>query len=170
MSDQDKLGFVDLAVHAMKMVNRPMTTTQLWDFILINKLHHRLYTFDVQKNKFSGKTPSVTFATTISQNKHFFEAIPNTKPKQYILKSQQTKLEVTKNLDQNTHRLAKYHERELHPILTYFLKFDKYFQAYSKTIFHEVSPKGAKGEDKWLYPDMVAVYFEYANYQKKPCT
>lgn len=166
MSNQDKLGFVDLAVHAMKMVNRPMTTTQLWDFILINKLHHRLYTFDVQKNKFSGKTPSVTFATTISQNKHFFEAIPNTKPKQYILKSQQTKLEVTKNLDQTTHRLAKYHERELHPILTYFLKFDKYFQAYSKTIFHEVSPKGAKGEDKWLYPDMVAVHFEYANYQK----
>lgn len=49
MSDQDKLGFLDLAVHAMKMVNRPMTTTQLWDFILINKLHHRLYTFDVQK-------------------------------------------------------------------------------------------------------------------------
>ncbi|OAV37304.1 hypothetical protein AO364_0557 [Moraxella catarrhalis] len=166
MSNQDKLGFVDLAVHAMTMVNRPMTTTQLWDFILINKLHHRLYTFDVQKNKFSGKTPSATFATTISQNKHFFEAIPNTKPKQYILKSQQTKLEVTKNLDQNTHRLAKYHERELHPILTYFLKSDKYFQAYSKTIFHEVSPKGAKGEDKWLYPDMVAVHFEYANYQK----
>lgn len=173
MSNQDKLGFVDLAVHAMKMVNRPMTTTQLWDFILINKLHHRLYTFDVQKNKFSGKTPSATFATTISQNKHFFEAIPDTKPKQYILKSQkdilnsqQTKLEVTKNLDQTTHHLAKYHERELHPVLTYFLKFDKYFQAYSKTIFHEVSPKGAKGEDKWLYPDMVAVYFEYANYQK----
>ncbi|STY79235.1 hypothetical protein [Moraxella catarrhalis] len=166
MSNQDKLGFVDLAVHAMTMVNRPMTTTQLWDFILINKLHHRLYTFDVQKNKFSGKTPSATFAATISQNKHFFEAIPNTKPKQYILKSQQTKLEVTKNLDQNTHRLAKYHERELHPILTYFLKSDKYFQAYSKTIFHEVSPKGAKGEDKWLYPDMVAVHFEYANYQK----
>lgn len=119
-----------------------------------------------KKNKFSGKTPSATFAATISQNKHFFEAIPNTKPKQYILKFQQTKLEVTKNLDQNTHRLAKYHERELHPILTYFLKFDKYFQAYSKTIFHEVSPKGAKGEDKWLYPDMVAVHFEYANYQK----
>lgn len=166
MSNQDKLGFLDLAVHAMTMVKRPMTTTQLWDFILINKLHHRLYTFDVQKNKFSGKTPSATFATTISQNKHFFEEIPNTKPKQYILKSQQAKLEVTNNLSQTTHHLAKYHERELHPVLTYFLKFDEYFQAYSKTIFHEISPKGTKGEDKWLYPDMVAVHFEYANYQK----
>ena len=175
MSDQYKLSFVDLAVHAMKMVDRPITPKQLWEFVLKNKLHHRLYTFDVQKNKFSGKTPSATFATRISQNKHFFQEIPNTKPKQYILKSQkdedrskfqQTKLEVTKNLSQTTHHLAKYHERELHPVLTYFLKFDKYFQAYSKTIFHEVSPKGAKGEDKWLYPDMVAVHFEYANYQK----
>lgn len=28
------------------------------------------------------------------------------------------------------------------------------------------SLKGQKGEDKWLYPDMVAVNFEYANYQE----
>lgn len=166
MSDQDKLGFVDLAVHAMKMVNRPMTTMQLWEFVLANKLHRRLRSYDVSTESFIGKSPERTFGSSIIRNKHIFEEVPNTKPKQYILKSQQTKLEVTKNLDQNTHRLAKYHERELHPILTYFLKSDKYFQAYSKTIFHEVSPKGAKGEDKWLYPDMVAVHFEYANYQK----
>lgn len=173
MSNQDKLGFLDLAVHAMKMVNRPMTTTQLWDFILINKLHHRLRSYDVSTESFIGKSPERTFGSSITRNKHIFKEVPNTKPKQYILKSQkdisnpqQAKLEVTKNLNQATHRLAKYHERELHPVLTYFLKFDKYFQAYSKTIFHEVSPKGAKGEDKWLYPDMVAVHFEYANYQK----
>lgn len=168
MSDQDKLGFVDLAVHAMKMVNRPMTTMQLWEFVLKNKLHRRLRSYDVSTESFIGKSPERTFGSSITRNKHIFKEVPNTntKPKQYILKSQQTKLEVTKNLDQTTHRLAKYHERELHPVLTYFLEFDKYFQAYSKTIFHEVSPKGAKGEDKWLYPDMVAVYFEYANYQK----
>lgn len=173
MSNQDKLGFLDLAVHAMKMVNRPMTIAQLWDFILINKLHHRLRSYDVSTESFIGKSPERTFGSSITRNKHIFKEVPNTKPKQYILKSQkdisnpqQAKLEVTKNLNQATHRLAKYHERELHPILTYFLKFDKYFQAYSKTIFHEISPKGAKGEDKWLYPDMVAVHFEYANYQK----
>ncbi|OAV22188.1 hypothetical protein AO372_0494 [Moraxella catarrhalis] len=166
MSDQDKLGFVDLAVHAMTMVNRPMTTMQLWEFVLKNKLHRRLRSYDVSTESFIGKSPERTFGSLIIRNKHIFEEVPDTKPKQYILKSQQTKLEVIKNLDQTTHRLAKYHERELHPVLTYFLKFDKYFQAYSKTIFHEVSPKGAKGEDKWLYPDMVAVHFEYANYQK----
>nr|WP_227538868.1 hypothetical protein [Moraxella catarrhalis] len=157
----------------MKMVNRPMTTMQLWEFVLKNKLHHRLRSYDVSTESFIGKSPERTFGSSITRNKHIFKEVPNTKPKQYILKSQkdisnsqQAKLEVTKNLNQATHRLAKYRERELHPILTYFLKFDKYFQAYSKTIFHEISPKGAKGENKWLYPDMVAVHFEYANYQK----
>ena len=169
MSNQDKLGFLDLAVHAMTMVNRPMTTTQLWEFVLANKLHRRLRSYDVSTESFIGKSPERTFGSLIIRNKHIFEEVPDTKPKQYILNSQQSlqaQSEVTDNSSQIAHHLAKYHERELHPILTYFLKSDKYFQAYSKTIFHEVSPKGAKGEDKWLYPDMVAVYFEYANYQK----
>ena len=169
MSDQDKLGFLDLAVHAMKIVNRPMTTMQLWEFVLANKLHRRLRSYDVSTESFIGKLPERTFGSLIIRNKHIFEEVPDTKPKQYILNSQQSlqaQSEVTDNSSQIAHHLAKYHERELHPILTYFLKSDKYFQAYSKTIFHEVSPKGAKGEDKWLYPDMVAVYFEYANYQK----
>lgn len=50
--------------------------------------------------------------------------------------------------------------------MSYFLKENDYFKAYSKTIFHEEGSKGVRGEDKWLYPDMVAVNFEYANYQK----
>lgn len=65
-----------------------------------------------------------------------------------------------------TRKKAAYHERELHALLSYFLKENDYFKAYSKTIFHEESSKGVRGEDKWLYPDMVAVNFEYANYQK----
>lgn len=153
----------------MKIVNRPMTTMQLWEFVLANKLHRRLRSYDVSTESFIGKSPERTFGSLIIRNKHIFEEVPDTKPKQYILNSQQSlqaQSEVTDNSSQIAHHLAKYHERELHPVLTYFLKFDKYFQAYSKTIFHEVSPKGAKGEDKWLYPDMVAVHFEYANYQK----
>ncbi|WP_049235784.1 membrane protein [Moraxella canis] len=169
MSDQDKLGFVDLAVHAMTMVNRPMTIAQLWEFVLANKLHHRLRSYDVSTESFIGKSPERTFRAIITRNKHIFEEVPDTKPKQYILNSQQSRQaqsDVTDNSSQIAHRSDKYHERDLHPVLTYFLKSDEYFQAYSKTIFHEVSPKGTKGEDKWLYPDMVAVHFEYANYQK----
>ena len=80
----------------MKMVNRPMATMQLWEFILINKLHHRLRSYDVSTESFIGKSPERTFGSSITHNKHIFKEVPNTKPKQYILKSQQTKLEVIK--------------------------------------------------------------------------
>lgn len=59
-----------------------------------------------------------------------------------------------------------YHERDLHPLLSYFLKYSGNFDAYSKTIFHEDSKKGKKGEDQWLYPDMVAANFGYAGFQE----
>ena len=60
---------------------------------------------------------------------------------------------------------VKFHERDLHPLLCKFL--DKYpaFDAKSRTIFHEKSGKSQKGADKWLYPDMVGVQFEYTNYE-----
>ena len=32
--DDEKLGFVELAVSAMEMVNRPITPTELWEFVL----------------------------------------------------------------------------------------------------------------------------------------
>ena len=70
------------------------------------------------------------------------------------------------NIESSRPKKYAYHERNLHAVLSYFLQQSDYFQAYSKTIFHEESHKGQKGEDKWLYPDMVAVNFEYANYQK----
>lgn len=66
----------------------------------------------------------------------------------------------------NTKPTSDFKERDLHPILCYFLKNSAYFNAYAKTIFHESSTKGVKGADRWLYPDMVAVNFEYATYQK----
>ena len=84
--DDEKLGFVELAVLAMEMVNRPITPTELWEFVLQNKLHFQLKTFDEKTQTFSGKTPSATFNARIRTDKEHFVEIPNTKPKQYILK------------------------------------------------------------------------------------
>ena len=163
--DDEKLGFVELAVLAMEMVNRPITPTELWEFVLQNKLHFQLKTFDEKTQTFSGKTPSATFNARIRTDKEHFVEIPNSKPKQYILKHQFN--HASKQPVSRTHtKKSTFHERYLHPVLAHFLKHSDYFQAYPKTIFHEESSKGQKGEDKWLYPDMVAVNFEYANYQK----
>ena len=60
---------------------------------------------------------------------------------------------------------VKFHERDLHPLLCKFLDKHPAFDAKSRTIFHEKSGKSQKGADKWLYPDMVGVQFEYANYE-----
>lgn len=171
----DKLGFSELAVLAMQMASCPMTPSQLWDFVVANRLHYRLNTFDEVTQTFTGKTPNVTFCRNIYTDKENFQEVPNTKPKQYILKNANLsddefnvqnpmakKATVVKNLPKK----ANFHERKLHCLLAYFLKHDEYFKAYAKTIFHEESQKTTKGADKWLYPDMVAVNFEYASYQK----
>ena len=60
---------------------------------------------------------------------------------------------------------ARFHERDLHPLLCKFLAEHPLFAAQSRTIFHEKSGKSQKGADKWLYPDMVGVQFEYADYE-----
>ncbi|WP_418001187.1 hypothetical protein [Moraxella oculi] len=175
MQSQEKLCFVELAVLAMTIANRPMTTAQLWQFVLQNNLHHQLKSFDVSSQQFKGKTPKASFGAAIVTNKERFQEVPNTKPKQYILKNaniSNDECECQNSIDKNaimiktSSKKANFHERDLHSLLAYFLKNDDYFEAYSKTIFHEESQKGIRGEDKWLYPDMVAVNFEYANYGK----
>lgn len=173
----EKLSFLQLAILATKMVNHPATASELWQFVIENKLHHKLKTFNDETQQFSGRTPEDTFKSQFVKEKNNFQEIPNTKPKQYVLKNAnngtldddfaiQNPIQKSPSVAKNTTKKPKFHERDLHPLLCYFLKENDYFQAYSKTIFHEESLKGTKGEDKWLYPDMVAVNFEYANYQK----
>lgn len=161
----EKLSFTELAILAMQMVNRPITPSELWEFVLKNQLHHRLKTYDEQTQTFSGKTPKDTFHSQISTDKTHFDEIPSSNPKQYLLKPSFRQPERL-NIESSRPKKYAYHERNLHAVLSYFLQQSDYFQAYSKTIFHEESHKGQKGADKWLYPDMVAVNFEYANYQK----
>lgn len=62
---------------------------------------------------------------------------------------------------------TSYSERDLHPLLSRFNSFNENFKAYTKTIYHESSKKSQKGADKWLYPDIVGVSFEYKDYQKE---
>ncbi|PAF48068.1 hypothetical protein BKH46_01795 [Helicobacter sp. 12S02634-8] len=58
-----------------------------------------------------------------------------------------------------------FHERALHPLLVKFINEDPYFKAYCKTIFHEESKNGKKGENQWLYPDVIAVQFAKDKYK-----
>ena len=177
VENQEKLSFSGLAILAMEKFGRPVIPSELWQFVLDNNLHHQLSVFDTQTQEFSGKTPEASFCRMIYTDKNHFVEVPNTKPKQYVLKNNTTNvlnnhiepqmvIDKTVGVAKIPNKKSNFHERDLHSLLAYFLKHNDYFHAYSKTIFHEESQKGTKGEDKWLYPDMVAVNFEYANYGK----
>ena len=55
-------------------------------------------------------------------------------------------------------------ERDLHVLLSSFVHMDSHFKCQTKTIFHEISTKTIKGKNKWLHPDMVGVYYPFADY------
>lgn len=58
----------------------------------------------------------------------------------------------------------KFHERDLHPLLVAYAYADTHFKANLKTIFHENSQKSSKGQNEWLHPDLVGVYFPFRDY------
>ncbi|PAF43575.1 HTH domain-containing protein [Helicobacter sp. 11S02596-1] len=125
---------------------------------------------------FNGKTPWLSFGAAIYTDlKHnaqnsCFEVVQR-KPKMLIqlkgsiAKSQNQTQKIPEESEKKK-SLDKFYERDLHPLLVKFLD-GEVFDCYAKTIYHESSQKSQKGTDKWLYPDVVAVNFEYANYENE---
>lgn len=112
-----------------------------------------------------GKTPWDTFSARLyidlKNNKNsIFEKTQN-RPILIKLKNQSLNLK-----DEPQAKLKnKFHERDIHPLLVNFLYSNEDFNARAKTIYHENSKKSQKGHDKWLYPDIVGVNFEYEYYE-----
>lgn len=83
-------------------------------------------------------------------------------------KQRKFQMQISKNSanfqDEMSPNESKFNERDLHPLLAKFLYSSENFSAFCKTIFHETSKKSQCGVDKWLYPDIVGVSFEYANF------
>jgi len=44
---------------------------------------------------------------------------------------------------------------------------DSHFKANLKTVFHENSSKVTKGQNEWLHPDIVGVYFPFRDYKSE---
>ena len=74
-------------------------------------------------------------------------------------------LEAFEDLRQHK-REPSFLELDLHPLLAFFLKHSPNFKAYSKTINHQSSTRGARGEGIWTHPDMVGVNFSYEGYEE----
>ena len=61
---------------------------------------------------------------------------------------------------------SNFDERDLHPLLVYFVQGHQHFRARTKTIYHEGSERKPKGMNEWLHPDLVSVRFPFDDYVK----
>lgn len=115
----------------------------------------------------SGKTPWDSFSAQIysdlkENDNSIFEKISE-KPILIKLKSQN--LSFSDAVSDTKQVKNAFDERDLYPLLASFVELSPNFNARVKTIFHESSIKSKKGRDKWLYPDIVGVSFEYESYE-----
>ena len=151
-----------VAKEVLEKANQPLSPNRMYDWAVKFGLADKL--------TYSGKTPNATFGAYIymdlKNNPNTIFEIVQTKPKLLIkLKAQNVQINNKIELEQiKPQEKSTYHERDLHPLLVNFVFSNENFYARSKTIFHEKSKNSSKGTDKWLYPDIVGVNFEYDDF------
>ena len=169
------MTYLELALYALQQLARPAGASEIWEFIEQNRLYAEVDSYNPEQGLPSiGKTPWDTFGAVL-----YVEAkkpdgkitAQGSRPKLFSLRQDIShisgslkKLPLPEKAAAQTQK-ARFHERDLHPLLCKFLAEHPVFAAQSRTIFHEKSGKNQKGADKWLYPDMVGVQFEYADYE-----
>lgn len=166
--------FLSLAEEILSESEMPMTINDIWDSAVkkwldrklgsegktpVDTLRARLYT-NVQesedKKRFVIVSRNPTLFWLVSREKEFSE--------EFINKFYENQLVNNKTDDETIH------ERKYHQVLTCFLNSCPLGSIKVKTIFHEKAKKGVKGQDKWLFPDMVGVSFIFSEGYYKPAS
>lgn len=162
-----KMTFLGLAEVILKEAKIPLSFRQIWDLAVKKGLDKKLGSLS--------KTPHQTLCAglyvDIRDNKDSKFIFASKKPTTFWLKKRKEELKSDKifeekekiELKENSKK-EKDDERDLHPLLATFLKQSEYFNAYSKTIYHERSSKMRKGRGEWIHPDMIAVHFPFDDY------
>ena len=166
------MTYLELALYALQQLARPAGASEIWDFIEQNRFYAELDGYNPEQGLPSiGKTPWATVGARLyveSKKPDGKITAQGSRPKLFSLRQEVSgslkALPLPEKAAAQTQK-ARFHERDLHPLLCKFLAEHPLFAAQSRTIFHEKSGKNQKGADKWLYPDMVGVQFEYADYE-----
>jgi uncharacterized protein len=152
----------DFAAEILTKSDKPLTYQEIWqrgvDLSLVPKL------------VLTGKTPWQSLGARLfvdvrdNLNSRFIKVSKN--PARFFLKSRLNeipqniieKIEIAERKTKSDE--VSFTERELHPLLTYFVyanpSFGRGKNIFTKTIYHEISKK--KGYNEWLHPDMVGFY------------
>jgi len=162
-------SFLDLAYDVLKGTATPMTYQELWqvgkDKGFANKI------------KTSGKTPWQSLGAQLyvevrdDEDSRFIKV--GKRPARFFLKERAAELSadvVTKIEKEETKKKenkTEYHERDLHPLLTYFAyanpTFNRGRSIFTKTIFHEKSQRS--GYNEWIHPDIVGFYLPHEDWR-----
>ncbi|BDS11439.1 HTH domain-containing protein [Aureispira anguillae] len=112
----------------------------------------------------NAKTPSDTIGAQlghfIRQDDSRVKRIKGKKGFEYYLSKYENELNlsavVAKETNSKKDAAKKYQERDLHKLLSSYLKSQN---IYSKTIFHEKSSNSKDDHQKWVHPDMIGIHF-----------
>lgn len=167
-----KSTFWDVIERTIEKAGTPLSAKEIWEKALE---YGTIGDFQT-----TGKTPWATIAaycyTDINNNgENSFVVQTSERPAQFFLRRLTTKFDLDKVLKakesekskKEKQEQKKFHERDLHPLLVAYAYADTHFKANLKTIFHENSSKSTKGQNEWLHPDLVGVYFPFRDFKQE---
>ncbi len=153
MDNNKKISYLKLVEKVLEIANKPLTYTDIWNIAVENELDKKL--------KSIGKTPEITIASRLYAN------IRDRKDSKFIIISRHPTKYWIKNKDYNYNLIdtenndkKNIQERHLYPLLVKYLK-DSNFDCFSKTIMYKKGKNNKNGENRWNYPDIVAVHFMF---------
>lgn len=163
-------SFLDLAEEVLKSASVPLTYQQCWEEGQTKGLNSKVKT--------KGKTPWQTMGAQLyvdvrdNPDSRFVKV--GKRPTRFFLKIRKSELSdaLLKKVEVEEAKKpapkTTYHERDLHPLLTYYVyanpTFSRGRSIYTKTIFHESSRR--KGYNEWLHPDLVGVYLPLGDWNQ----
>ncbi len=167
-----KTTFWDIIERTIEKISTPLSAKEIWD--KANEIG------TIGDFTTTGKTPWATIAaycyTDINNNGDSSMIIQTSeRPAQFFLRKLAKTIDLqkvqkqkdTEEAKKEKVELKKFNERDLHSVLVAYAYGDSHFKANLKTIYHENSLKATKGQNEWLHPDLVGVYFPFRDYKSE---
>ena len=143
-----------MAYKVLEETNVPMSADEIWRYAVENEID--------QLSNLRGKTPSRTIQaqlyTDIAKgNSRFIQTGKN--PPTFFISGK-----VPSMVEQEQRPESRKNERNLHPFLVNYVRYDSHFRCWCKTIKQETSTKHGKNSRVWVHPDIIGVYFPYEEF------
>ena len=167
-SSMKRLSLFDIAIKTLEAAKMPLSAEEIWEN------SERLGIRAGYETK--GKTPALSLGARC-----YMDIVERGEQSElYQYSSRPAKFYLTKykgqhfsdNLVVPEHKAESaqkdnWTEYTLYPLLTYFVRGNPHFRALTKSINHTNSKRGIKGQNMWLFPDLVGVHYPFEDYRSE---